>query len=1717
MIVAPPAVQQWEPSVSTEPPEEQIDLSTLKEEICCTGGTLQPGCLPGLIIDEVGPVALPLLPIQVDAIKSVGSLVHFDIAEPEETVTRPQGWTWSIPSSKFSMCNAEWETSVISPLMAVIKDRLGTGSEDPSRNIRCVPTRIALSAATARTVDGPTSVFDDITEHDDANVLGTLVIMLPGKYDGGQIGVVEHFASFGDHSGAPEQNEGKKEPPSIISKDVEHLFDFGPRSSFGFHYVASKRGSSIQFRPVTGGQRLCIIYDLILGQAAPVFSATNGSASTTKIPLTPEKSNETVLSGAVQAIERWTQPTTTVRTKIINVLSVGFDDISSGFGHVEGDFTSREVEHSRSALRLLCNDTGLDVFLVNMTLKVKANARSQWYRGSSIWEMGDNCQRSITLDSWMRLNGEGDGRFEDKFGVVDAALEDMARSTVFENLESEWCDDESVQPANWNEEATMVRFYRRAAVVLWRKRETYNLLSGKDFDLAVERFCQKVSSNGATSEADARAVSREIALGILDNFAILAKGPVASLSSSAVSASNGFIQTAEDTSIKLLNSLVRLADKELFVSFISGVFPRLVDHEFPDRLISDCIIATKHFGWDGIHEFLVNAAQRASRKGDMRMVIRIVGGLSNRFSAARANASDNADLHFFNLEKCFRAVANSVVALFDASRAPPSSSEEAVPTIEKDLIVLLDSFGSLQDPALDLRCATELLPRVFDGPRGFRGAVFLEQLLEEDSKIVQRFGSDTLQRVLILMAQSIARKGRIAELTQILELVMERNGEKLSPALKKQKALRFKRIADCVITHFSPDRTGYSWEATATEPSAQDQLLRLMNTFVDIEDNVIRKKFALQLLPKVFGASYGSPTRDFVALFLNERGTMAVRLGGENMRRLVLLLAQTWAQSGKVTLLAQLLDDVLEVTATNATPPTPLSPTVDSVETTSQFVRSLIDTSMAQLQAAQTTETGDSTSKLLSKVVLFGDAVLFKRFLEHVLPRLLVGGSVSIASADHAFVPSGLPSEDLVDAVLAASLQYGFESIQSFFTTCVQRALRRGKSEDVLVLIQGLFGRCATSTESDAPVTGALLEVVKSLARLFVKTMIEDHEDVLRVSASLQNNQRRTSGEGSAKSRPSAFVHAVFLLLHGLGEHQTLKYWITQDLLASPNKYSLSSSVVPAIYTLRLHFNPTSTAQDSQIDKEAQGLGSSTEVEDLGQEAYIVEEQIDLAELERESDEGEEMTAEPTEENMRSTSTEGEERSVPAGADVSDIPAGESTDSPALLAGPAQPGPICDELYIFLVQKTVETLVVHPLLTTSANYLKKVQEMQENQVTDPAVISQLVSSHHLTTPVPPMNWRINRQIRCPRRCADCKQLQSFLRHSAHVSARYALPHRRREHLQRELERAVSVVPTENTHRSSQETGPTLASLTHELLTEVRCETVREGTPHALVITKTRRVYEDNWRQWARFTVGSLIGGGPGRDLGKGKDESGGTSVASKRANTGLFVPETANLGALVPADFWKAGLPPTIQSESNLTHRRSSMLGDGSATGMITPINTSNATASNGGFVSPSSLGNGVMFISGQQTPISPMQQQQQHGWGGGSPTVSSMPTVQQTPTAAAAVPNGRLRSPIHAVPPQFTYPQMQQQPGPMRPHFYGPPGPPSPMGYTHPMVIRMPMVPQQMQPVYHPNGVVIGAAVLMPQQGLPPNPSHPTRQPMGPPPQGPANGAPVDRRVSLR
>ncbi|KAI8809563.1 hypothetical protein BJ742DRAFT_228160 [Cladochytrium replicatum] len=1008
MMVVPPSVQEWEPSVPTEPPEEQINLSTLKEEICCTGGTLQPGCLPGLVIDEVGPVALPLLPIQVDAIKSVGTLVHFEsFVEVEDEVATPQGMTWSIPSSKFSICNAEWETSVITPLMAVIKDRLGTGNEDPSRNIRCIPTKIALSIGTARNDnDGPTPIFDDITEHDDPEVLGTLVIVLPGKYDDGQIGVVEHVASFGDNAGvSTEQQYGDKEQPSIISKDIEHLFDFAPRSSFGFHYVASKRGSSLQFRPVAGGQRLSIIFDLILGQAAPVIPSANGSAAaTSKIPLTPEQSNETVLSGAVQAIERWTQPTTTVRTKIINVLSVGFDDITPGFVQSQGDMISREMEHSRSALRLLCDDTGLDAFLVNLTLQVKANARSHWYHGSSIWDMGDNRQRSITLDSWMRLNAEGDSRFEDKFGVVEAAVEDMARSAVFENLESEWCDDESVQPANWNEDAIMVRLYRRAAIVLWRKRETYNLLSGKDFDLAVERFCQKVSSSGATPEADARAVSREIALGILDNFAIVAKGPVANLSSSAVNASNGFIQTAEDTSVKLLDSLVRLGDKELFQSFISGVFPRLVDYEFPDRLISECIDSTKHFGWEGVHECLVNAAQRASRKGDMRMVIRIVSCLSIRFSAARAKASDNADLHFFNLEKCFRAVANSIVALFDASRAPPSSSADSILTIEKDLIVLLDSFGSLQDPALDLRCATELLPRIFDGPRGFPGAVFLEQLLEEDSKIVQRFGSDTLQRVLILMAQSIARKGRVAELTQILALVMERIGEKLSPELKKQKALRFKQIADCVITHFSSDRAGYSWEATATTPSAQDDVLQLMNTFVEIEDTVIRKKFALQLLPKVFGASYGSPTRDFVAILLNERGTMAIRLGGENVRRLVLLLAQTWAQSGRVTLLAQLLDDVLEVTAANAgTPPAPLGPTVDSAETSSQFVRYFIETSLAQLQAAQSTETGESTLKLLSKVVLFGDSALFKRFLEHVIPRLLVGGSGSVSYSQRAF------------------------------------------------------------------------------------------------------------------------------------------------------------------------------------------------------------------------------------------------------------------------------------------------------------------------------------------------------------------------------------------------------------------------------------------------------------------------------------------------------------------------------------------------------------------------------------------------------------------------------------------------------------------------------------------------------------------------------------------
>ncbi|KAJ1555388.1 hypothetical protein HK096_002200 [Nowakowskiella sp. JEL0078] len=1699
--LALPNAEEWDP---LNPPTDDV----------CTGGPMTLCCLPGIEVESIGSLSLPLIEEQVKKLVAIGKRVGVNedlspTSQLRDQKNVPPSKTWKIPASKFSIWNAEWESSVMSPLLAVIREQLGLGPAKPTSadaesnvlgNFVCTPSKLLLTLPGSKIGENENDVLvEDIDE--DIGAFATLVVVLPSKYDGGQIVVIEHVEAMNDmniaSSDASPAAHVARRRPSMVKKEIEHVFDFSPRSAHGFHYAAFLKDCPFTIRPISSGYRLCLIYDLLFRPSVMrSLSNANGAAVASKSPASVEQGSAILMAGTVGAIERWTQPTSTPRSRVVQILSCTYPEASAAMSSVaststgvsatddlyplvatngKGGSGKRHQDHLKSVLRRMCDGTGLDVFVASMILRVRGDAHSKWYHGNSIWEMGSERVREATLDGWIRINSVAESSLisDEDLGLVDIRMSDFAPENTMLDLEKEWCDDETVQPGGWNEGTAMLRIYRRAVIILWKKQETYRILCRRNFSKLVSQLNKQVHLD-LQSTIDGlleNCVSRDMALGILDHFSNLPKSKAQSAEQTSEELIDGEQQnigseSADDkTVLLLLDTFALMKDKDLFKQFLLRVLPKLLETSrittckklinysnililfelasskvhstLSTELLERCIEFADVFGWNTVHEFLVDLAKRSARQGDLDGVVMISNVVSLRFAASHATASKNDSestrTYSHGIENCFRAVANSIVALFDATRPPTTSptfsADEKHTSLETQLLELLEGFGLLEDSDIDHRFATEFLPRLFDGPRGFPGVAFLNRLLLEDGTVASRFGFETLQKVIILLAQSTARKGKLEDIKNLVETVMEREEDLPPESDKKKLVARFKQIADCVVNHFAPDRLGYQWayfwrakrmgsvaslnfsydeeyndKEDVASVSVETQIIDLMETYSKVDDNAVRRRFAVQLLPKVFAVSLGCPGPSLIEHLLDDNGTISQRLGAENLRRLVLLLAQNRAQAGKVGDITQLLDAVLTFRETYGVSTETEAPVKDTVTDVDPVVRSVVETILSHLAAAPRTEIGEEV-QLLNTFVAIGDKEIYGKFLVHILPRLLVGGNgEEFVSAD-AKIVSGLPSIELLTLLLSGTRRFGWESLRPMLSGAVQRALRRGMFEDVTKLIEEIVGLCSpflpalpvhqspiipssfqlmrnssvrsvrsvasagaysidedleespfeifnveddSTINSDGVKSHPLLDIAKELARLMAQSMIDD----LYESSKIQNNPSKPVPPQPPRS--ATFVHIVFVILHRLSERDILKEWIRDDLLIKQNKYPLATAVVPSIYSLRAYLNPPlSTSYDGQHHS----LHNMTIPE------------IDPSSENQENDDEE--------------YTEDRKSIVPI-----------NFTHPAMT-----PGAVSDPCFITLVRGTVEVLVKHPLLRSTVTYLMQLQQQTNWDPNSPTPPPPPPTPFHPM--IPPLNWRINRQIRCPRRCTDCKQLQAFLRHSAQVTARYALPHRRREHLQRELERAVIVTPQPGPNNANftngsvtnltvtstasttdltltesvdgQNLGMTqsiggIAAASQEVLGEVRCETIREGTPHALVITKTRRVYEENWRAWARATVAALIGGGPAKER---SNFDNGPVEKSPQHNVGLFVPEILQLGSLVPLDFWRnpaSNLPtPPSQSSSPNGNSTSLMSGvslrrSGSVTGVTIPMQVHSQNP-----LSPTSPG-----INGGPLPLTP-------------------------------------------------------------------------------------------------------------------------------------------------
>ncbi|KAJ3086778.1 hypothetical protein HK102_012494 [Quaeritorhiza haematococci] len=201
-------------------------------------GELQQFLLPGLHVDGIGSIGLPLP--ERDAIVLTARYEQAPYGKGEATIVDTTvRKTWQLGPEFFSIRNPQWTSMVDNLVRGEIARDLGIS---PGTNVHATLYKLLLYET-----GGFFKPHRD-TEKEDG-MFATLVIMLPRAHEGGTL-IVKH-------------------------KNTTKMFDFSAQSEFGAFYTAFYCNCKHQIQPVTSGYRLCLVYNLCATNSAPPQPVNN--------------------------------------------------------------------------------------------------------------------------------------------------------------------------------------------------------------------------------------------------------------------------------------------------------------------------------------------------------------------------------------------------------------------------------------------------------------------------------------------------------------------------------------------------------------------------------------------------------------------------------------------------------------------------------------------------------------------------------------------------------------------------------------------------------------------------------------------------------------------------------------------------------------------------------------------------------------------------------------------------------------------------------------------------------------------------------------------------------------------------------------------------------------------------------------------------------------------------------------------------------------------------------------------------------------------------------------------------------------------------------------------------------------------------------------------------------------------------------------------------
>ncbi len=405
----------------------------------CVSDVMEP-CFPGLEVKKIGQIGFPISNVQAKEI--IKHCTQAPYGRGEKTlVDTDVRRVWQLEPKQFKFTNPEWKEKM-ELVVLNIQEKLGLGDKKITSELYKLLVY---------------EKGDFFVSHRDTekanNMFGTLVVVLPTDHKGGDL-IVEH--------------DGKK-----------RAFSFGNKK--GLHnvqYAAFYTDCKHEVKPVTQGYRICLIYNLAI-------------SGIKKQPVAPIRGN--FVDKISLVMNKWVDQNEPAKLAVL--LDHQYTEAGLSFDSLKNLDRAKVEILIQAAANCSCV-----AHLALLTLYEMGDAECDYSYNryddeeNEDYTMGEIFESSLSVDNWIDIEGD-----KQNYGEIDV---DEAEIVSSYNINDGDPDEEEVEGPTGNAGATIDRWYRLAALMLWPKHLHYNVLSQAGNNVTIPQLEKMVKGFGKSKKVE---------------------------------------------------------------------------------------------------------------------------------------------------------------------------------------------------------------------------------------------------------------------------------------------------------------------------------------------------------------------------------------------------------------------------------------------------------------------------------------------------------------------------------------------------------------------------------------------------------------------------------------------------------------------------------------------------------------------------------------------------------------------------------------------------------------------------------------------------------------------------------------------------------------------------------------------------------------------------------------------------------------------------------------------------------------------------------------------------------------------------------------------------------------------------------------------------------------------------------------------------------------